>query len=49
MLAAEDEVEVWVLKPETEGMWGGGSAVDAEVVRDERGWSEAGVETRRSE
>jgi hypothetical protein len=30
-------------------MWGGGSAEDADVVRDERGWRDAGVEARRSE
>lgn len=30
-------------------MCGGGSAEEAEVVREERGWREVGVEARRSE
>lgn len=37
------------MKPDTLGMWGGGSAEEAEVVSEERGWREAGVEARRSE
>lgn len=30
-------------------MWGGGSADDAEVVKDEREWVVAGVDDKRSE
>jgi hypothetical protein len=30
-------------------MCGGGSDVEADVVRDDRGWRDAGVEVRRSE
>jgi hypothetical protein len=37
------------VRPDTLGIWGGGSDVDAEVVSEESGWSEAGVEARRSE
>jgi hypothetical protein len=33
--------------PNPKGICGGGSAVNAEVVRLERGWEEVGVEWRR--
>jgi len=35
--------------PDTLGICGGGSEVEAEVVRDERGWRDAGVDARTSE
>jgi len=35
--------------PDTLGMWGGGSAEEADVVRDESGWRDDGVEAKRSE
>jgi hypothetical protein len=34
--------------PDTDGICGGGSAEDADVVNEERGWRDAGVEARRS-
>lgn len=37
------------MSPETDGMCGGGSEVDADVVSDESGWRDAGVDARRSE
>jgi hypothetical protein len=37
----------WV-SPDTPGICGGGSEVEAEVVSDERGCRDAGVEARRS-
>jgi hypothetical protein len=36
------------MRPETIGICGGGSEVEAAVVSDERRWKEVGVEARRS-
>jgi hypothetical protein len=35
--------------PDTLGICGGGSVVEADVVSDERGWSDAGVDARKLE
>jgi hypothetical protein len=37
------------MMPDTTGICGGGSEVEADVASDERDWSDTGVEASRSE